>query len=135
VCAGPKWLRPAPAAARRKRGSVQNRPQKETHDGMKHRLQQKLTRRVCVGLSLGAGTGHSGAKQRTKQQDTHTRSNVNQVADLERTHAAKPREWYRPRKKSKREEQNRHVERRNTTNFKSGADSKPDRRTHAEQGS
>jgi hypothetical protein len=122
VCTDQKWLRPAPAAARRKQGSVQNWPQKKICEGTKHRLQQKLTRRVCAGLSLCAGTAHSGAKQRTKQQDTHARSNVNQVATLEGTHAAKPRERCRARKKSEREEQNRHVERRNTKNFKSRAD-------------
>jgi short-subunit dehydrogenase len=97
-------------------------PQTKIREGTKHRLQQKLRQRVCAGLSLCAGTAHSGAKQRTKQQDTHARSNLNQVAALEGTHAAKPRELCLARKKSEPEEQNRHVERRNTKNFKSGTD-------------
>jgi hypothetical protein len=60
---------------------------------------KELTRReIHAGLSLGARAAHSGTKQKTKQQDTHARSNVNQVAALGRTHPANPRQRCQARK-------------------------------------
>jgi hypothetical protein len=63
-----------------------------------------------------------GQHTQTQSKELSSRIHTQEVAALEGTHAARPRERYRARKKSEREEQNRHVERINTKNFKSGAD-------------